>query len=102
MKFSARDTWHLVEFGLFYTQPPGWTLSEVILSGNKKDKTCMEFLAFCNGYGSEKMPLMMIGTKQNLRSFKKKSGQELGFDYHANKKNLDEYAFIFRKADQVR
>eukprot|EP00171_Calliarthron_tuberculosum_P004123 IDg4123t1 len=86
MTFSARDTWNADEFGLFYRQPPCWTLSNGVVSGQKKEKTRMTFLACCNGDGSEKMKLMVIGTARNPRPFKKKSGQDLGFDYHANKK----------------
>lgn len=83
--FAARDTWNADEFGLFYRQPPGWTLSKNVVSGHKKEKTRMTFLACSNADGSEKMKLMMIRTAMNPRAFKKKSGEELGFDYHANK-----------------
>lgn len=86
MTFEARDTWNADEFGLFYRQPPGWTLSNGTVSGHKKDKTRLTFLACCNADGSEKIKLMAIGSALNPRAFKKKSGQELGFDYHANKK----------------
>jgi len=55
-------------------------------AGHKKEKTRITCLACCNSDGTEKMPLMVIGSALNPRPFKKKSGQELGFDYHANKK----------------
>lgn len=86
MTFDARDIWNADEFGLFYRQPPSWTLSRKVVSGSKKEKTRITFLACCNADGTEKMPLMIIGSALNPRAFKKKSGQELGFDYHANKK----------------
>jgi len=28
MTYAARDIWNAEEFGLFYRQPPGWTLSK--------------------------------------------------------------------------
>lgn len=37
MTFVARDTWNADDFGLFYRQPPGWTLSNVVVSGNKNE-----------------------------------------------------------------
>lgn len=86
MTFQARDTWNADEFGLFYRQPPGWTLSNGVVSGQKKDKTRITFLACCNGDGSEKMKLMVVGRAAVPRAFNKKSGHELGFDYHSNKK----------------
>lgn len=88
MKFSARDMWNAVEFGLFYRQPLGWKLEKFSVFGHKKDKTQIKFFECCNADGYEKMPLMVIGTVLNPRPFKKNSGQELGFDYHAKKKAL--------------
>lgn len=84
--FAERDTWNADEFGLFYRQPPGWTLSRKVLSGHKKDKTRISVLAACNADGSENMPLMFIGSAAKPRSFKKKSAADLGLDYHANRK----------------
>lgn len=49
------------------------------MSGLKKDKTRMTFLARCNGDGTAWMPLMITGSVQRPRAFKKKS-RELGFD----------------------
>lgn len=85
-KYSRRDVWNADEFGLFYRQPPGWTLSKTPVSGHKQDKTRITCLACCNWDGSEKFPLMVIGRANRPRPFGKKSGQELGFDYHHNKK----------------
>lgn len=88
MTYEARDVWNADEFGLFFRQPLGWTLSpkEKKPSGHKKDKTRITFLPCCNSDGSEKMPLMIIGRSEKPRAFGKSSGCELGFDYHWNKK----------------
>lgn len=84
--FAFDDVWNADEFGLFYCQPPNWTLANTSVSGFKKEKSRLTFLACCNNDGSERLKLMVIGTANNPRAFKKKTGQELGFDYHANKK----------------
>lgn len=84
--YSYKDVWNADEFGLFYRQPPNWTLANTSVSGFKKEKSRLTFLACCNNDGSEKMPLMVIGKAMRPRAFKKKTGHELGFDYHANKK----------------
>lgn len=55
------------------------------MSGKKK-KTEITFIEFCNGHPSKKMQIMVIGTALNPNKFHKKSGQQLGFDYHAKKK----------------
>lgn len=80
------DVWNADEFGLFYRQPPSWTLANGPVSGFKKEKTRITLLACCNNDGSERMPLMIIGTAVRPRPFKGKFGSELGFDYHANRK----------------
>lgn len=84
--FAFDDVWNADEFGLFYRQPPNWTLSNTAVSGFKKEKTRLTFLACCNNDGTERLKLMVIGTAMKPRAFQKKSGQEHGFDYHANKK----------------
>lgn len=84
--FAFDDVWNADEFGLFYRQPPNWTLANTSVSGFKKEKTRLTFLACCNNDGSERLKLMVIGTALKPRAFQKKSGQEYGFDYHANKK----------------
>lgn len=43
------------------------------------------FLLCCNEDGSNKMQLMVIAIALHPRPYKKKSGQELGVYYHANK-----------------
>lgn len=86
LRFKPSDIWNADEFGLFYRQPPGWSLSAKAAPGFKKDKTRMSFLACCNSDGSEKFPLMIIGNALRPRPFHGKYGHDLGFDYYANKK----------------
>ena len=49
-------------------------------------KDRITLLVCANADGSEKVELMIIGTAKKPRPFKQKSGEELGFDYYANKK----------------
>lgn len=56
------------------------------MAGRKKDKTRLTYLACANADGSEKIPLLCIDRAHKPRPFKKKTGQELGFDYHNNQK----------------
>lgn len=103
MNFDARDTWNADEFDLFYRQPPSWTISGNVVSGHKKEESRITFLACCNADGTEKMPLMIIGSALNLRALKMKSGQELGFDYHAKKKawmNAPQFFSWIQRLDQ--
>lgn len=84
--YPHADIWNADEFGLFYRQPPSWTLSTKPVSGFKKEKARISFLACCNYTGTEQMPLMIIGNSKKPHAFKGKTGQELGFDYHFNQK----------------
>lgn len=56
------------------------------MAGNKKEMTRMTFLASYNNDSSDKVPLMAIGNSKIPWAFKKMTGQELGFDNHANRK----------------
>lgn len=85
-QYDPKDVWNADEFGLFYRQAPGWTLSHQPVVGLKKEKSRITFLACCNANGEEKFPLMVIGNSQKPRVFRGKSGRELGFDYWSNKR----------------
>ncbi len=56
------------------------------MSGRKKDKVRLSYLVCANADGTEKFPFMIIEKSKRPRCFKKKSGQELGFDYWNNKR----------------
>jgi len=84
--YTDKDVRNADEFGLFFRQPPSWTLSNKPVSSFKKEKHRLTFLACCNSNGSEKFPLMIIGNAERPRPFKKKYGRVLGLDWHFNKK----------------
>lgn len=94
--FAMQEVWNANEFGLLFRQPPGWSLSATSVQSTKKEKTRVTFLACCNTDGTEKYPLMVIGRARCPPPFIKKSGKELGFNYHANQKAWMTKAIIFR------
>ena len=51
--FAACDVWNADEFGLYYRQPPGWTLSKRVPAGRKKEKSRLTFLGCCNADGPD-------------------------------------------------
>lgn len=69
------------EFLNFYSIPSTRTSARSALPRHKKQK-----LACANANGSDKFPLMIIGRYMLSRPFKGKTGPELVFDYHANRK----------------
>lgn len=85
-KYDPKDIFNADECGLFYSMPPERSISRERLPGRKKAKERITFMPCANADGSEKLELMVIGKARNPRCFQKKSGQELGFDYHANQK----------------
>lgn len=93
--YNPNDVFNADEFGHFYRLAPDRTIAVERLPGRKKDKVRLTYLACCNATGTEKLPLMCIGKALRPRCFKKKRGQELGFDYHANRKAWMTSALFF-------
>lgn len=67
---------------------PTRTIARTALPGRKKQKFPLTYLACANVDGLEKIQLMIIGKYLRSRPFKRRTGQELGFDYHNNKNAL--------------
>ena len=85
-RFSPKDTFNADEFGLNYRMAPDVTIAEERIPGRKKAKERLSVLACANEEGSERIPLMFIRTAWKPRAFKKKTGTEIGLEYHANNK----------------
>lgn len=60
---------------------PSTTIATEQLNGSKNDKARITCMAYCNGTGSDKVTLPMIGMARRPRAFGRNSGQELGFNY---------------------
>lgn len=99
--FHPRDVWNVCKFGLFYRQPPGWSLATKAPSGYKKDKTRMTFLPSCNSNGFENFPHMIIGNAMRPPPFKGIYGHELGLGYYTNKKALMNKQFFHSWLDRL-
>ena len=84
--FSPKDIWNCDETGLFWKMAPDKTIRLSALPGRKKQKDRITIMPCCNADGSEKMELMVIEKSKRPRVFKGKTGAELSFDYHNNKK----------------
>lgn len=84
--YDRRDRFNADECGLNYCAPPDKTVAHCPLPGRKKAKERITVLLCCNADGSERLEPMFIGNAARPRAFKKKSGHELGLDYHSNKK----------------
>ena len=68
---------------------PNRDVSLIPLPGRKKSKDRMKVLVCANADGLEKYEIIVIRSFKNSRVFSKKSGSQLRFDYHSNKKGLD-------------
>ncbi|KAK8260580.1 hypothetical protein V6Z11_D13G129900 [Gossypium hirsutum] len=71
--FYWKDIYNMDETGLFY-------------QGREKEKERLIVVVCCNGNGSDKVPLWVIGKFANLRCFKHMNIDNLNYHYRANKK----------------
>lgn len=78
---ALRDVWTVAEFGLVYSLAPDRKQAALQLAAARKDRGRMTFLACANLDASERVPLRMVGKYKVPRSFRGKSGPQLGFDY---------------------
>lgn len=85
-QYAPQDRWNAHEFGLYFSKQPVLSDSGQTANVPTIDKSRITFLACCNSDGSEKLPLMSIGSKKAPQSFQAKTALELGLDYHHNEK----------------
>lgn len=79
-----RDVFNGDKYGHFYKMLPDRIIARSQLPRRKNEKARLAYLPCCNATGKEKVPLMCIGKAREPRWFNKKTGNQLGFDYHAN------------------
>ncbi|KIN94617.1 hypothetical protein M404DRAFT_167808, partial [Pisolithus tinctorius Marx 270] len=72
-KYAPRDCFNFDKTGLFAFAPPDHGLATQQMSRKKKDKFRITVGVACNGDGSEKLPLLLIGKYKNPHCFKKTS-----------------------------
>jgi DDE superfamily endonuclease len=74
------------ETGLCYSLAPDRTIARQQIEGAKKDKTRITIALATNADGSEKLEPLFIGRAKSPCSFKRQTGEQLGFFYRYNKK----------------
>jgi hypothetical protein len=86
-KYSPEDVFNAGETALFWKRAPDQGLATQQMSGKKqtKDKTRI-MINFMVSLTGQKLEPMFIGKYLKPRPFKKKTGQQLGLYYQANKK----------------
>lgn len=85
-EYSLKDVFNPAECGYFYKMAADKAGALERISGRNGMKERMNFMPCCDADGSERIELMIIGRAYRSRPFEGKTGLELGFDYHANKK----------------
>lgn len=85
-KYAMKDIFNANEFGLNYHMAPDTTIACQRIPGRKKAKELISVLVCANADGSENLEFLIIVNSFKPRTFKKKTGYELGFDYHSNGK----------------
>lgn len=79
--FAEKDVWKADEFDLFNCQHPTWSLSSTTVSDFKKEKNRLTFLASCNKFEFQRIPLMIIDNFERPRTFNRKYGKEVKAKY---------------------
>jgi hypothetical protein len=67
--YSTKDVYNMDETGLFWKATPDITLATEALSGMKKQKIRISLGNCCNADGSDKLPLLVIGSATKPRCF---------------------------------
>lgn len=84
--YARGDVYNADECGLFYNLAPDRTVALQRPQGRKKAKDRITVMVCCNSDGSDKHQLFFIGTAQKPRAFKKKTADQYGLAYRANKR----------------
>lgn len=71
-----------------------------MVEGSKVDKSVITCLSCCNISGNSEFPIMIIENSKCPFSFKRKSGQELGFYYQYNLKSWMKRILFFEWLDR--
>lgn len=85
-QFQLKYIYNMDETGLFYRLEADHSLATKQLEGRNKDKERIIVVVCCNGDGSDKVPLWIIGKYANLRCFKNVKMNNLNCKYRSNKK----------------
>lgn len=85
-KFEKRDVFNMDETAMYYCRAPSTTISPNPVSGKKKSKKRMTVAVTANADGTEKLPLLFVGSARQPRCFNKQSTEQLNVNYTNTKK----------------
>ncbi|XP_074375143.1 CENP-B homolog protein 2-like [Apium graveolens] len=85
-QFNLKDIYNMDEIRLFYRLEADHSLATKQLEGRKKDKERITTAVCCNGDGSDKVPLWVIGKYAKPKCFKNVNMNNLNCEYQFNKK----------------
>ena len=84
--YEAKYVYNLDETALYYWKPPTKTIYTEPNSGRKSDKKCLTVAVVANADGTEKLPLLFLGSAVKPRCFGRQSGEHHGVQYKSTKK----------------
>ncbi|KAF0696620.1 Aste57867_12645 [Aphanomyces stellatus] len=84
--YSARNIYNMDETAFFYCMSPHRSITRNRVPGSKKSKKRITVALTTNSDGSDHVEPLFIGTAARPRCFRGRSGDDMGFDYHASKK----------------
>nr|CCA22268.1 hypothetical protein TRIADDRAFT_5525 [Albugo laibachii Nc14] len=76
--YEAKDVYNLDETALYYCKPPNKTIATEPMSGRKSDKKHLTVAVAANADGTEKLPLLFVGSAVKQRCFGRQSGEHHG------------------------
>jgi hypothetical protein len=82
--YNLQDIFNFDKTGYFFRMQPDRRLCTELLEGSKKNKLRITVGFICNGTGSEKLPLWIIGKAKDPRCFKNLNRDNLGAIYRFN------------------
>ncbi len=85
-QFALEDIWHFDESGLYWKMTPDRGLSHGQISGTKKVKARLTVALCCNASGTEKLPVLLIGTAARPLAFRAAgvNTSAMDFQWHHN------------------
>jgi hypothetical protein len=82
--WETRNVFNMDETALFYAMSPDRGLATTQHHGLKQSKVRLTLAFTTNADGTERLPPLIIGHAKRPRCFQRKTGEQLGFNYHSN------------------
>lgn len=85
-EFDPNDVYNMDETGLYYCLAPNRTIASARVHGFKKVKARISIALTVNATGTDRRPLLFIGTARKPKCCGRRTPKELGFQYYHNRK----------------